>query len=77
VQSLGISNGESALGHMPGHLPSMVMATILGSQCGSLRALTLMAEHVGLGGAGFSALAALTGLRSLDVRYALRIPIRC
>ncbi len=55
----------------------MVMATILGSQCGSLRALTLMAEHVGLGGAGFSALAALTGLRSLDVRYALRIPIRC
>ncbi len=71
MQSLGIFNGESASGHMPSHMPSMVMATVLGSQCGSLRALTLMAEHVGLGGAGFAALAALTGLRSLDVSYAL------
>jgi len=48
-------------------MPSMVVATIFGSQGGSLRSLYLELETMGLLGSEISALAALTQLESLEV----------
>ena len=49
-------------------MPSMVVATICGSQCGSLRSLYLELGTVGLLGSQIAALAALTRLEHLEVR---------
>jgi len=49
-------------------LPAAVMATILGTQCGSLLELEIEASRVGFAGAEIAALAALTRLTRLSVR---------
>ena len=50
-------------------LPSLAVATIFGSQCGSLQALSIDGAAVGLLGSEIAALAALTGLRRLEVWF--------
>ena len=67
VRELLITDGwESEFTNL---MPAVVMATICGSQCSSLLALCLTQEDVGLGGPDIIALAALTRLRYLVVRY--------
>jgi hypothetical protein len=48
-------------------LPAVTTATILGSQCSSLRVLHMEVSHVGLSGVETAALAALTKLERLQV----------
>ena len=49
-------------------MPTAVTATMLGSQCGSLLELHIVAPDVGLAGPNIAILAALTRLTFLDVR---------
>ena len=63
IRWLNIYDGASLMNT----LPSMVLATMFGSQCGSLQALSLELQSTSLLGTEIAAVAALTRLKRLEV----------